>query len=117
MRLANVTTRYSTAMWLLRPPGVYAPARDTWLLAESLRSAAMPAGARVLDVGTGTGALAVTAARDGAGEVTAVDVSRRAALAAWCNARFRGLPIRVRCGDLRGLSAGAGFDVVLANPP
>jgi release factor glutamine methyltransferase len=104
-------------MWLLRPPGVYAPGHDTWLLAESLRRAAMPAGARVLDLGTGTGALAIAAARAGAGAVTAVDVSRRAMLAAWCNARVYRARIRVRRGDLRRPTTDHPFDVVLANPP
>jgi release factor glutamine methyltransferase len=69
-------------VWLLRPPGVYRPQADTWLLAQALHDATIPYGARVLDLCTGTGALAVTAARAGAAHVTAVDISRRAAMAA-----------------------------------
>ncbi|RCW44613.1 release factor glutamine methyltransferase [Halopolyspora algeriensis] len=83
-----------------------------------MRQAALPLGARVLDVGTGTGVLAVAAARAGATEVTAVDISRRAVLAARLNTRMRRLPVRVEHGDVPDPStASRRFDVVLANPP
>ncbi|HCA84481.1 MAG TPA: methyltransferase, partial [Streptomyces sp.] len=59
-------------MLFLRPPGVYAPQDDTSLLSAALREEPLVPGARVLDLGTGTGALAVAAARRGA-RVTAVD--------------------------------------------
>lgn len=103
--------------WLLRPPGVYRPQDDTWLLTTALRAAGIPAGARVLDLCTGTGALAVAAAREGAGAVTAVDVSRRALAAVWANSRLRGLPIRPVRGGLAEAARSGPFDVVLANPP
>jgi release factor glutamine methyltransferase len=103
---------------LLRPPGAYRAQGDTWLLAEALLDAALPAGARVLDIGCGTGALSVTAAEAGAGHVTAIDVSRRAAFATWLNARLRGHRVRVEVGDALDLALDRGpFDVVLANPP
>lgn len=105
-------------VWLFRPPGVYRPQGETWLLAETLRTAtAVRLGVTVLDVGTGTGALAVTAARVGAGRVVAVDVSRRAVLTAWINARMRRLPIRVRRSDLFSAVAEESFDVIVANVP
>ncbi|MEU7530270.1 HemK2/MTQ2 family protein methyltransferase [Saccharothrix sp. NPDC042600] len=104
-------------MWLWRPPGVYRPQEDTWLAAEALSVAGVPEGARVLDVCTGTGVLGVLAGLAGAAEVTAVDRSRRAVLAAWCNARVRGVPIRVRRGDFGDLVGAGTYDVVLANPP
>ncbi|HEU5475903.1 MAG TPA: HemK2/MTQ2 family protein methyltransferase [Actinophytocola sp.] len=102
---------------LLRPPGVYRPQADTWLLAKAIEQAALPSEARVLDIGAGTGALSVAAARAGAAEVTAVDVSRRAVLATWFNTAVRGLPVRVRRGDALDVAAGRRFDVILANPP
>jgi release factor glutamine methyltransferase len=102
---------------LLRPPAVYQPQGDTWLLAEVLRDEIACRPARVLDVCSGTGALACTAASSGAAEVTAVDISRRAVATAWVNARSRGLAVRVRCGDLFAPVAGERFDVVVANPP
>jgi release factor glutamine methyltransferase len=104
-------------MWLCRPPGVYRPQEDTWLMAEALAGAGLPRGGRVLDVCTGTGALAVAAGVAGAGDVTAVDLCRRALAATWVNARLRGLPVRVRRGDFGDLVGDGEFDVVIANPP
>lgn len=105
-------------MLLVQPPGVYPAQGDTWLLAEVLRREPVFApGSRVLDLGTGSGALAVIAAQHGAAEVTAVDVSRRALATAWLNARRRGLRVRVRRGDLGGPVDGERFDLVLSNPP
>lgn len=104
-------------MWLLRLPGVYRPQADTWLLAQALYDAAIPAAARVLDLCTGTGVLAVAAARAGAGHITAVDISRRAALAARFNTLIRGLPVRVERRNALIFSTDRQFDVVLANPP
>lgn len=102
---------------LLRPPGVYEPQNDTSVLAQALGRTPLPPGARVLEVCTGTGVLAIAAARAGAAEVTAVDISRRAVWAARLNARFRRLPVRVLHGDLFGPVTGRRFDVVLVNPP
>ncbi|MFI9007757.1 HemK2/MTQ2 family protein methyltransferase [Actinosynnema sp. NPDC053489] len=104
-------------MWLLRPPGVYRPQEDTWLMAEALEEAGMPRGGRVLDVCTGTGALAIASAMAGAGEITAVDLSRRALAATWANSRLRGLRVRVLRGDFGNLVGQGEFDVVTANPP
>ncbi|MFC9685013.1 HemK2/MTQ2 family protein methyltransferase [Streptomyces sp. NPDC056948] len=100
----------------LVPPGVYAPQEDTELLAGALSDEPLPPGAEVLDVGTGTGALALTAARRGL-RVTAVDVSRGAVWAARLNARLAGLPLRIRHGNLFDPVRGESFDLVLANPP
>ncbi|WP_306303184.1 HemK2/MTQ2 family protein methyltransferase [Actinomadura formosensis] len=105
---------------LLRPPGVYRPQSDTSLLADALtrtlgRSGA-PAGTRLLELGTGTGAVALAAARAGC-EVVAVDVSAQAVLTARMNALVRGLPVRVLRGDLFAPVADEVFDVIVANPP
>lgn len=97
-------------------PGVYAPQDDTALLAEVLREEDVPRGARVLDVGTGSGALALEAARRGA-EVTAVDVSRRAVWTARLNAWLSRLPVRIRRGNLFSPVRGRTYDLILTNPP
>ncbi|MFI1168771.1 HemK2/MTQ2 family protein methyltransferase [Streptomyces sp. NPDC020801] len=98
-------------------PGVYAPQDDTALLSEVLSGELRgQPGARVLDVGTGSGALALAAARRGA-RVTAVDVSRRAVWTARLNAWLTGLPVRAHRGNLFGPVRGRSFDVILANPP
>jgi release factor glutamine methyltransferase len=104
-------------MWLLRLPGVYRPQADTWLLTRALGEAHVGPGARVLDLCTGTGAVALAAARLGARDVTAVDTSRRAVLSARLNARLRGLPVRARRRDVLAEPPLTGFDLVLANPP
>jgi len=97
-------------------PGVYAPQDDTALLAGVLSDEPLAPDALVLDVGTGSGALALVAARRGA-RVTAVDVSRRAVYAARLNAWRAGLRIRALRGNLFTPVAGETFDLVLANPP
>ncbi|MEU7281651.1 HemK2/MTQ2 family protein methyltransferase [Streptomyces sp. NPDC045431] len=100
---------------------MYEPQEDTELLAKAarseLRTLHLPAHAEILDVGTGTGALALLAAEWTAARVTAVDISWRAVLAARYNARRRGLPVEVRHGDLTGPVEGRTFDLILANPP
>ncbi|QSE86882.1 HemK2/MTQ2 family protein methyltransferase [Rhodococcus koreensis] len=102
---------------LLRIPGVYAPQDDTWLLADAMAEHSLDADTRVLDLCTGTGALAVRAAKLGAGSVTAIDISRRAALTATLNSRVNGHTIRVLRGDLTAPVRGERFDLVISNPP
>lgn len=102
---------------LVRLPGVYPPQADTWLLARALAEAGIPRGAHALDAFTGTGALAITAAKVGAARVTAVDISRRAAAAAWVNLYLRGVLAEVHCGDFAPVFERRPYDLVIANPP
>jgi release factor glutamine methyltransferase len=99
---------------LLRLPGVYAPQHDTRTMMRAIRTEAIRPGIDVLDVGTGSGALAVFTARTGA-RVTAVDISRRAVLSARLNAALAGQQVTVRRADLASLDRT--FDVVISNPP
>ena len=98
-------------------PGVHRPISDTWMLAAALRAEAPPAGAALLDLCTGTGALAVWAALRLRAEATAVDVSRRAVLLARVNARLNGVRIRAVRGDLLDAVDGERFDAIVSNPP
>ncbi|MFF4537063.1 HemK2/MTQ2 family protein methyltransferase [Streptomyces aureus] len=98
------------------PPGVYRPQTDTGLLRRALRREPISGRTEVLDLGTGSGALAVEAARMGA-RVTAVDISWRALAAAWCNGLLNGQRVRVRHGDLASAVPGRRFDLVVTNPP
>ncbi|MCX4986654.1 HemK2/MTQ2 family protein methyltransferase [Streptomyces sp. NBC_00572] len=101
---------------LIALPGVYRPQADTWLLAEALSHEPMGADSDILDIGTGTGALALSAARTGA-RVEAVDVSWPAVITAGLNAFRQRLPLRVMHGDFETRAQGRCFDVVLTNPP
>ncbi|MFI2612807.1 HemK2/MTQ2 family protein methyltransferase [Kitasatospora sp. NPDC018619] len=103
-------------MLLIRPPGVYPPQGDTELLAACVRREPLDGSSRVLDLCTGTGAVAIAAARSGA-RVTAVDLSARAVAAAWCNTRLHHDRVRLRRGDLLAPLPGERFDLVTANPP
>nr|WP_245998493.1 HemK2/MTQ2 family protein methyltransferase [Nocardia pseudobrasiliensis] len=104
-------------MMLFCAPGVYRPEADTWLLKRAFDGARIHRGGRVLDICTGSGALAIAAARAGAAEVTAVDISRAAVASAWLNSRCRGLGIELLRGDFEAVLGDRRFDVVLANPP
>jgi len=102
---------------MFRLPGTYRAQGDTSLLAETVRRREVVVGSRVLDVGTGGGALALAAVRAGARSVTAVDLSMRSVLSARVNALLHRVPLEVRRGDLFTPVRGRPFDVVLANPP
>jgi release factor glutamine methyltransferase len=102
---------------LLRPPGVYRAESDSQMLIDIMRRGRFAAGRDVLDIGTGSGALAVAAARSGAASVTAVDLSLRSVVATWLNSLLHGAPVTVHRGDLFAPVAGRRFGLVVANPP
>ncbi|MGW0122999.1 HemK2/MTQ2 family protein methyltransferase [Streptomyces sp. NPDC003327] len=101
---------------MIRPPGVYAPQGDTELLLESLAREQLKPGQRTLDLCTGTGILAVAAARRGA-EATAIDISGASVATARLNAALHRCRVRVVRGDLVAPVAGERFDLVTVNPP
>jgi methylase of polypeptide subunit release factors len=77
-------------------------------------------GRRVADLGTGSGILALAAARAGASSVMALDINPKAAWAASENARLNGLGDRITavCSNLfSAVIPGPLFDVILSNPP
>ena len=98
---------------------VLVPRPDTELLVEEALKRLPAATARLLDVGTGSGALAIALAHERPGcTVTAIDVSPAALAVATENARANGVAERVAFieADLAALPAGP-FDLVVANPP
>jgi len=77
-------------------------------------------GKRVCEIGTGTGILALAAARSGAASVVATDINPNAALSANENANANGLGDCVTgvCTNLMGAIAPRPlFDVILSSPP
>lgn len=77
-------------------------------------------GKQVVDIGTGSGILALAAARAGAEKVTATDINPNAALTAADNAHANGFGDRVNavCTDLlSAIDSRPLFDVILSSPP
>jgi release factor glutamine methyltransferase len=96
-------------------PNVYAGWLDTELLCAVLK---ISPGDRVLDLCTGTGAIAIKAAQMGASWVTAVDLNPCAAANAELNRRNLGIAnMDVREGSLFEPVEGMRFDVITINPP
>ena len=104
-------------MKLVTLPGVFRPLPESRLLAEVVAGQPLAPGSNVLDLCTGSGIVAITAARRLGARVTAVDVSRRALATTRLNARREGVDVRVLRSDLFGAVPGERFDLVCANPP
>jgi release factor glutamine methyltransferase len=100
---------------LVTLPGVFRPISDTWLIADALDAEPLLPGARVLDLCSGSGALAIRAARRA--DATAVDVSRRAVATIRLNARLNGVKVRALRGDLFDAVPGEQFNAIVSNPP
>ncbi|NOZ79889.1 MAG: peptide chain release factor N(5)-glutamine methyltransferase [Acidobacteria bacterium] len=98
-------------------PAVLIPRPETELLVEAALDVELPSSTRALDVGTGSGCLAVTLALERpAWQVVAVDASPEALVIASGNAASLGAVVRFVLGDLSAPLAG-GFDLVVANLP
>lgn len=73
---------------------------------------------RVLDVGTGSGAIAVSLkAERPQWQVTATDISAEAVAVAEANAQRLHADVRFTVGDLLAPVAGQRFDIIVSNPP
>jgi release factor glutamine methyltransferase len=91
---------------------VYEPAADTELLVKAIR---LREGERVLEIGTGTGLVAIHCAKHG-GRVIATDVCEQALGLARENVMENGVEVDLREGDLFDPIEGQ-FDVIIFNPP
>ncbi len=98
--------------------GVLIPRPETEELVYRIAEAAKR-GARILDIGTGSGAIAISLARliEGA-EVVAVDISKEALAIARRNAERLGAKVEfVEADALGDLSLLGEFDIIVSNPP
>jgi len=103
-------------------PDVLIPRPDTETLVDAVlaRLPGREAELAVLDLGTGSGAIALALARElPRAQLTASDLSTAALAVARKNAEALGLAERVRfvCGDGFAPVAGERFDVIVSNPP
>lgn len=108
-------------------PAVLDPRPDTetlvdWaleLLPDQPEAARPPHPPQVLDLGTGSGAIALALKhRRPAAQVTAVDLSPEALAVARDNGERLGLTVEWRCGAwFEPLPAGQRFDLIASNPP
>jgi release factor glutamine methyltransferase len=100
-------------------PAVLIPRPETEHLVErALELARNRNEPRILDVGTGSGAIAVAIAHGlRSARVTAIDLSEGALDVARGNAGRNGVDVRLLRGDLLEPVAGELFDIVVSNPP
>lgn len=101
-------------------PGVLIPRPETELLVDIVLGKEVGVGgtAKILDLGTGSGCIAITLALEiPSAQVSAADVSDAALLVARKNAERLDASLRVLQSDWFGSLAGERFDLIVANPP
>ncbi|MEM7350189.1 MAG: peptide chain release factor N(5)-glutamine methyltransferase [Acidobacteriota bacterium] len=101
-------------------PRVLIPRPETEHLIEAALALPLPAQLRIVDVGTGSGCIAITLALEIPGaRLLATDVSLAALQVARANARRHGVAERVRFvqGDLAGALRLPHIDLLVSNPP
>ncbi len=107
---------------LLVLKGVFNPAihfTSAFLARYLTQPGVVPQGGTVLDLGTGSGLLAIAAARAWAGRVVATDVNPAAVRCAEHNVARCGLAaqVNIRQGNMFVPVAGERFDLIACNPP
>ncbi|MDL2355743.1 MAG: peptide chain release factor N(5)-glutamine methyltransferase [Pseudomonadota bacterium] len=96
---------------------VLIPRPDTELLVELALERLAP-GAALLDMGTGSGAIAIAVGHTRPdARVSALDASEAALAVARANAAAHAVPVRFLHSDWFGALAGERFDMIVANPP
>jgi len=97
-------------------PDVLIPRPETEHLVEASLARIHP-GDKVLDVGTGSGAIAITLALETKAQVYATDISTAALSIARGNAGKLSAQVRLLACDLASCFADRSFDLVVSNPP
>lgn len=95
------------------------PRPETELLVEQiLNSYSTDSKLSILDIGTGTGAIAITLKKERPQwDITATDISNKALEVAKKNAKQLNAEVKFKQGDLFEAIAGKKFDVIVSNPP
>jgi release factor glutamine methyltransferase len=98
-------------------PGVFQPTQGSFLTWKHLFRSGVGGGQRCLDVGTGSGILAVQLALNGAEHVRAIDIQQEAATNTMTNAFRNGVADRVSAEaiDLYSLQPAERYDVIVAS--
>jgi release factor glutamine methyltransferase len=125
-RAMGIPTQYITGhqefwgMDLIVSPAVLIPRPETEHVVEAVLSLSPGAGLRIIDVGTGSGCIALALAKElPLAEIHAADTSPAALEVARANAARHGLESRIQFHQtdlLRGFEPNA-FDLVVSNPP
>ncbi len=97
-------------------PDVLIPRPETEHIVETAVALARDA-RRVLDIGTGSGALAVTLQLETGAAVWGTDISPAALIVAAGNAQRLGARVEFAACDLTEAIAGGSMDLIVANPP
>ena len=101
-------------------PHVLIPRPETGELVEHILNNHQESNLRLLDIGTGSGCIAITLAQKLLhARVSAIDISPEAIATAERNARRNGVEIHFQCADLFDpqLMFHAPFDLIISNPP
>ena len=96
------------------PESVYYPSEDSLLAAEVLERKTLK-GKKILDMGTGSGILAILAAKKGA-KVDACDINPNAIACTRAGAKNSGMNVNVFVSDLFENVNGK-YDIIMFNPP
>lgn len=102
-------------------PRVLIPRPETEQLVDIVMSTDVCEGPRILDVGTGSGCIAIALKTEWpSAEVVAIDCSQDALDVATTNAIAAGLDIETKLADIlvdEGIATLGDFDIVVSNPP
>ena len=103
-------------------PATLIPRQETedlvTLVANQIKKGIIPEDARVVDIGTGSGIIAITLKMLFTKlDMTATDISDEALAVAQKNAEQKGVNIQFKQGDLYEPLLGERFDLIISNPP
>lgn len=97
--------------------GVYGAQEDSRLIIDVLSQTRLANGRKVADLCTGSGVVAIEAARQGAAQVRAFDICPRAVRCARANSRAAAAAVAVHLGSISRAVHFGPYDTVVCNPP